>query len=257
MDFLPTSIHGKKPYAGFWIRLGAAIIDTLVMMLIIFCIYHLHDINLLLTTFLIIVTALLFATYNAYFNATFGGTLGKLASGIRVTKPNGHKISWQEAWYRSSIDLAFAALFLIIELWAFSSIEWNTYQNFLLTDINAANFEISNIFSYELKTHIYLPLPVIKQPLPNQHQLATPQKPTLTFVPQKKTLKVLVTMLGAHYPDYEVFLNNQKLKILKWRNTFFEVEIPNNLTQKSYKLYCKDMGRVFTNVLILQKGRDI
>ncbi len=66
--------------------------------------------------------------YNVYFNAHFGGTLGKLAVGIRITKPDGTRIGWPEAWKRSAVDLALGFLMLCIEVWALTQVNGEQYS---------------------------------------------------------------------------------------------------------------------------------
>ena len=70
----------------------------------------------------------LFAMYHVYFNVRFGGTLGKLSVGIRVVRPNGTRIGWAEAWKRSAVDLAFALLFLCVEVWALIQVSAEQYS---------------------------------------------------------------------------------------------------------------------------------
>jgi uncharacterized RDD family membrane protein YckC len=67
--------------------------------------------------------------YNVYFNARFGGTPGKLAVGIRITRPNGTPIGWTEAWKRSSVDLVFALLTLIFGVWALAHVDPVNYSS--------------------------------------------------------------------------------------------------------------------------------
>jgi uncharacterized RDD family membrane protein YckC len=47
----------------------------------------------------------LFLGYQIYCHGQFGQTVGKYAMGIRVTTLNGDKISWKQAWLRSSVEL--------------------------------------------------------------------------------------------------------------------------------------------------------
>lgn len=128
MEYLPTIIDKKRTYAGFWVRLGAAVIDFLIIFPIYIAVFQFQSLNIILAVVLAIVSAAFFPMYNVYFNAVYGGTIGKLAMKIRITKPNGSKIGWREAWYRSSVDLVFAVLFLIIALIALFSVDWTAYQ---------------------------------------------------------------------------------------------------------------------------------
>jgi len=127
MEFLPIKINDKKVYAGFWLRFGAALFDILVFIPAVAAIFYLSQINFFFSVILVIIHTCLFASYNICFNAKFGGTIGKLAVNILITKPDGTKINWKEAWLRSSVDIVFAALFLIVELVALSKVDQQAY----------------------------------------------------------------------------------------------------------------------------------
>jgi len=127
MEFLPIKVNNENVYAGFWLRLGATLVDVLVLAPIGWAIYYLQSINFTLTILFVIISSAFFAFYNIYFNKRFGGTLGKLAVNIRITKPNGHEIGWKEAWLRSSVDCALAVVLLILELIALSKVDQQAY----------------------------------------------------------------------------------------------------------------------------------
>jgi uncharacterized RDD family membrane protein YckC len=56
-------------------------------------------------------------------------TLGKLAVGIRVTRPDGSRIGWAEAWKRSSVDLVFASVILVVQVWALTQVDPERYAS--------------------------------------------------------------------------------------------------------------------------------
>jgi uncharacterized RDD family membrane protein YckC len=74
-------------------------------------------------------SSVLFAMYNVFFNARFGGTPGKLAVGIRITKPDGSRIGWSEAWKRSAVDLVFASIVLVVEVWGLTQVDPGRYAS--------------------------------------------------------------------------------------------------------------------------------
>ncbi|MCF6313899.1 MAG: RDD family protein [Verrucomicrobiales bacterium] len=74
-----------------------------------------------------------------YFNARFWGTLGKLAVGICVSKPDGTPISWLESWKRSSVDIIFALIALTVEISALLQIPTETFSS--LTWINRVELQ--------------------------------------------------------------------------------------------------------------------
>lgn len=127
MQFLPIKINGKQVYAGFWLRFGAAMIDLVFLIPLGLAFAYLHKFSFSLAIAFAPVSAFLFSVYNIYFNAKFGGTIGKLAVGIRVTRPDGSWIGWREAWLRSCIDVALAAAWMTVEIYALMKVNVQTY----------------------------------------------------------------------------------------------------------------------------------
>lgn len=98
-------------YAGFWRRLGANLID--VLLLIGFMrLFSRITINAQLVAVLVALCAgAVHLVYTICLHATYGQTLGKMAVGIRVLRSDGSCIGWREALWRSSVDLASWALY--------------------------------------------------------------------------------------------------------------------------------------------------
>ena len=132
MEYLPITSDGKKVYAGFWRRFCAALIDSCITIPFVLFFIWIKGFDTTLAIAISVPATMFFAMYHVYFNACFGGTPGKLAAGIRITKPDGSRIGWGQAWKRSSVDLVFAFLLLTAEIWALahvdpvehSSLEW-------------------------------------------------------------------------------------------------------------------------------------
>jgi len=82
-------------YAGFGVRLGAAIIDALAFTpLIILSIYNSFSMKSLPIAFLVIIASTL---YKPLMEAQFGATLGKMALKIKVISSNFEKIDLTQA----------------------------------------------------------------------------------------------------------------------------------------------------------------
>lgn len=127
MNFLPIEIDGIKVYAGFWKRLCASVIDALIIVGVMFPLMKTLDLygsDRSLTIVRSVCPFLLVNMYTVYLHARFGGTFGKLAVGIRVTRPDGNRIGWNQAWRRSSVDIAIAFLVLVSEVWAIFQVDW-------------------------------------------------------------------------------------------------------------------------------------
>jgi uncharacterized RDD family membrane protein YckC len=117
-------------YAGFWKRFCAGVVDAVIVIIpLAFLFIWLEGIDRKLAIASTIFSSILFAMYNIYFNARFGGTLGKLAEGIRITKPDGSRIGWSEAWKRSAVDLVFAFIILVIQIWVLTQVDPNQYSS--------------------------------------------------------------------------------------------------------------------------------
>ena len=128
MNFLPITSDGKRVYAGFWKRFCAAWIDVFALMPLVLAFIWLRGFDKNLAILIAIPSTALFSMYNVYFNARFGGTPGKLAVGVRVTRPDGARIGWPEAWKRSAVGLAFAFLMLVFEVWALTQVSGTDYS---------------------------------------------------------------------------------------------------------------------------------
>jgi uncharacterized RDD family membrane protein YckC len=129
MEFLPIRSNGEKVYAGFWKRLCAGFADAFIIIPVAFLFGWLEGFDRDLAIAVTIPSSILFAMYNVFFNARFGGTPGKLAVGIRITKLDGSPIDWSEAWKRSAVDLAFAAIVLVVEVWGLSHVDPGRYAS--------------------------------------------------------------------------------------------------------------------------------
>lgn len=97
-------------YAGFWPRLGAMLLDGLILgpvgwLSILAGGHHrLYDVY----TFIPFILLGLF--YNVYLVRRFGGTPGKLIVGIRIRKVNGDPVGYREAILRELPDTILNAL---------------------------------------------------------------------------------------------------------------------------------------------------
>lgn len=88
-------------YAGFWIRLGARLIDLLVMLPVaLLCQWLLQTIG---PAWLVPYGFVLFI-YFPYFHATAGQTPGKRMTGLKVVMSDGSPLGWSGAILRSAVD---------------------------------------------------------------------------------------------------------------------------------------------------------
>ena len=85
--------------AGWWRRLGASMIDGLVILVVMFVLSAAHS------TVPRMLQAVIFAAYHGIMLATNGGrTIGNLATGTRVISANGQAIDPAHAAIRAVVD---------------------------------------------------------------------------------------------------------------------------------------------------------
>lgn len=109
-------------YAGFWIRVGAKIIDTVILLIVQYAIIIPTSILAMslamenpddpagASTIALMVIPQLVAfvipiVYTTFFLGRFGATLGKLACKLRVVTPDGEKISYWRAFGRNFSEM--------------------------------------------------------------------------------------------------------------------------------------------------------
>lgn len=115
--------------AGFWIRVGASIVDSLVaipiMILGFWNMFSLKSIPLL------IVLSIWGLAYKPFMESSFGATLGKMACGIKVIYDNGDRLSLYSAYIRYLPFLVSAVLTLASQLILFSSPQFESITSIM------------------------------------------------------------------------------------------------------------------------------
>src|SRR5262245_38342808 len=95
-----TSDGESLLYAGFWPRLGALLLDLLII-LPLTALYFWGDAHYRLFNLYCLVPSTLFGLfYGVFLVRRFGGTPGKLITGIRIRKINGDPVGYREAFLR-------------------------------------------------------------------------------------------------------------------------------------------------------------
>jgi uncharacterized RDD family membrane protein YckC len=110
-------------YAGFWRRFGAFWVDFLIFLPLIILNYRLynycHSKYLAVGSF--ILYSALYLVYIIYCHGKWGRTIGKLATGIRLTSVSFEPISWRQSILRSSVDVFFTILACVGTAMAFAA----------------------------------------------------------------------------------------------------------------------------------------
>jgi len=100
----------KKPeeyaleYAGFWIRLGAGIVDLVILIFILSVVLYMFSRFIVAVPFAIKIvmplSILISIAYSVAFSAWRGQTPGKMITGIKVIRTDSSPLSWQYALLR-------------------------------------------------------------------------------------------------------------------------------------------------------------
>jgi uncharacterized RDD family membrane protein YckC len=109
-------------YATFWQRFAAMWIDFFVLLTLVVVQVLVESLSKAAAIALVIPMAGALVGYSIYFHGRFGQTIGKRVMGIRVVRLTGERISWREAWLRSSVDLLFTLLSIIGAFMALAAI---------------------------------------------------------------------------------------------------------------------------------------
>jgi uncharacterized RDD family membrane protein YckC len=92
---------GEMVFAGFWIRVGAKVIDGIIIMVVGFVLMFLVNFIIRHAIAGVILQNAFFIAlgifYTTYFLGKYSATPGKMACGLKVVRPEGEKISYGRA----------------------------------------------------------------------------------------------------------------------------------------------------------------
>jgi uncharacterized RDD family membrane protein YckC len=115
--------------AGFWIRFGAQVIDTLIFIPIVgLTFWNMFGLK---STFVLVLISLPGLVYKPFMESHFGATLGKMACRIKVIDDNGKKLSLACAYVRFLPFLVSAAIALVGQVILFSSPQFESARSFI------------------------------------------------------------------------------------------------------------------------------
>jgi uncharacterized RDD family membrane protein YckC len=110
--------------AGFWIRVGAYIIDSVIFFpIMILSIWNTYSLK---STAVLILSCLPGLIYKPFMESFFGATLGKMACGIKVIDDNGKKLSLFSAYVRFFPFLMSSGIAIAGQLIVFSSTQFQS-----------------------------------------------------------------------------------------------------------------------------------
>ena len=139
-------VTGGRQYGGFWLRLLARLIDALVLMIPSVTVMILvvgtsfftsimgGDFSVLTggTPMFIVaglINACMYAAYEAFLTSTYGGTLGKMALGLRVILPDGGMLNLQQALIRHLIYAGGGIIGALVPMAGFLNVLWILVDN--------------------------------------------------------------------------------------------------------------------------------
>ena len=132
VEFCPDCAEPMEDYsrpAGFWIRVGAQIIDFLIFIPIVaLSLWNTYSLKSTAVLVLIFVPGFI---YKPFMESFFGATLGKMACGIKVIDDHGKKLSLFGAYVRYFPFLIQAGVNLAGQLILFSSEQYQSATSFM------------------------------------------------------------------------------------------------------------------------------
>jgi uncharacterized RDD family membrane protein YckC len=115
-------------YAGFWLRLGANLLDFIFIMIFGICVYFLQLVSEPMFYLGITLQLALMFFYGVYFIKQYGATPGKYIAGIKIVKLDGTDAGWNEAVQRYFVDFCIAMFGLVVNYMAVQSIGYTDFQ---------------------------------------------------------------------------------------------------------------------------------
>jgi uncharacterized RDD family membrane protein YckC len=115
--------------AGFWVRVGAYIIDFLVFIpIVVLAFWNMFRLK---STFVLVLISLPGLVYKPFMESFWGATLGKMACRIKVIDDNGKKLSLAVAYARFLPFFVSGAITLVSQVILFSSPEFESVRSFV------------------------------------------------------------------------------------------------------------------------------
>ncbi len=114
-------------YAGFWRRMAASFLDLPFFIPNFLIISYLEGISPLLAGLSFILAQVYVYAYTLGLTYRYGGTIGKLAIGIRIRPADGGELTWSNVWRRSAVDMLLAIVIIASEIFGMTRIDFPTY----------------------------------------------------------------------------------------------------------------------------------
>jgi len=147
IEFLPDYVKSEKVYVGFWRRFFAGTLDLLIF-LPVTIVFVFVDMSGKAGQITGSIAGLVISTaYTVFFCYRYGGTLGDILLGIRITRPDGSRIGWNESIAREIVIFIFSLEFAIVDIIALIAIDpvvfnaVNSSERQFLIKLNTPGFQ--------------------------------------------------------------------------------------------------------------------
>jgi uncharacterized RDD family membrane protein YckC len=127
---METNSQGLK-YAGFWRRLGAHLIDTVIWMVPVFSVQHFLSGNALKYSFIswAIISMIVSFWYHVFLTVQFGGTPGFRLMKAKIRKESGEPVGVREAFLRYMVLYVFAGVMNIGSIIGYLNVSDDYFSN--------------------------------------------------------------------------------------------------------------------------------
>lgn len=127
----PLEIEGinESIYAGFILRIGASILDFLILLPYTFLIIYLNGLSKDFYYLTIVIGLGFHLWFNIYLVKRYGGTPGKLISGIKIIKIDGEELTYKEAVLRQIVELFLLVFISIATIYSLPMVDEEHYQS--------------------------------------------------------------------------------------------------------------------------------
>jgi uncharacterized RDD family membrane protein YckC len=122
-------IQTNKIYGGFWPRVAALLLDTLILAPFTIVITYLNIASLSNYYYTSIASLSVLLIYNIYFVKQNGGTPGKRAMGLKIVKADGTDMDWQTAFLRYVVMFLVTSLSVVITALMIGGVDTDEYDS--------------------------------------------------------------------------------------------------------------------------------
>lgn len=152
-ELLPTRFLGinENVYAGFWIRVGAKILDAIVLLPVMGLVFYFNSLSKSASMNILIPNLAFNLAFEVILVKIYGGTPGKLIMGLKIIQKNGDDINWKASFYRYSVEFFIAILGAYVLFLTLNLIDDSTYaslgflkRNQLMSTINPIPMKIQS-----------------------------------------------------------------------------------------------------------------